>query len=133
MTVFNLTPHSIEVYPEDAFTGLTQVNPTTWTADSVIEAMAYKSYPSAGSCRIKTSTVEIAAIDGIPAVSTEYGVLEGIPAEATLQDTLIVSLPAQSMAKASRSEWAAAMVAPYKVVRLASNTSVVLGCMGLTK
>jgi hypothetical protein len=133
MTVFNLTPHSIDIYPQDVFVGLTQVNPTTWTAESVVEAMAYKVYPSFGSCRIKTSTVAIEAIDGVPTVSTEYGELEGIPVEATLADTLIVSLPAQSMAKASGSEWAEVMVAPYKVVRLASNTSVILGCMGFTK
>lgn len=131
--IFNLTPHSIDVYPEDAFVGLVQVNPTTWTAESVIEAMCYKVYPSVGSCRIKTSTVEIHAIDGVPSVATEYGALEGIPYKATLEDTLIVSLAAQSMAKASGSEWATTMVAPYKVVRLASNTSQVLGCMGFNR
>ncbi|NCO32088.1 hypothetical protein GW891_04945, partial [bacterium] len=34
MTIINLTPHGVQVYNEDQFVGLEQVNPTTWVADS---------------------------------------------------------------------------------------------------
>jgi hypothetical protein len=132
MEVVNLTPHSIEVYPEDAFVGLEQVNPSTWVADSVTEAMCWMSLPSKGSLRIATKTVECAAVGGVPTVETTYGDLQGLPSDYA-GEWLIVSLPAQSMAKASGHELAAKMVAPYKVVRSRANGSVVLGCMGFTK
>jgi len=132
MTILNLTPHPINVYSETSFINLEKTNPTTWLADGV-EGEGLASFETVGSVRIATKTVEQAPLEGIPVVATSYGEIEGVPKDAVLgEDTLIVSLPAQSMAKASGSEWATSMLAPYKVVRLRSNTSQVLGCMGFT-
>jgi len=133
MTILNLTPHPINVYSETSFVNLEKVNPTTWVADGV-EGEGLAIFESVGSVRIATETVEQTPLEGIPVVATSYGEIEGIPDTAVLGvDMLIVSLPAQSMAKSSRAEWAYSMFAPYKVVRLRSNTSQVLGCMGFTR
>ncbi|MGL5061362.1 MAG: hypothetical protein ACRC62_15420 [Microcoleus sp.] len=131
MSFINLTPHSVEVYAEIAFINLEQVNPTTWVADS-IEGTAIMSIESSGSARISTSTVEAGVVDNVPMVATQYGEAMGIPADVAPGDLLIVSLPMQSMMKASNHALAGQAVAPYKVVRLRSNTSTVLGCMGFT-
>jgi hypothetical protein len=132
MRYINLTPHSVEVYAEEAFEGLEQSNPTTWIASSVCsEPIA--AFPSKGLARISVSTTETASLPGgIPAVETTYGEATGIPADVEADDILIVSLPMQSMAKASGHPLANRMVAPYKVVRQRDNTSTVLGCMGFT-
>lgn len=132
MAIINLTPHSIDIYPDDAFQNLEQLNPTTWVADSVNENMAYAVYPSDGVLRITTKTTEIHAVEGIPTVETVYGDLQGLP-ENYDGEWMIVSLPCQSMAKQAGNPLAAKMLAPYNVVRLRSNTSQVLGCMGFTK
>ena len=137
MTDFiNLTPHSIEVYPAAAFTGLEQVNPTTWVADCVDKTQAIATYESQGVARILTESKKLNAINNIPMVTTTYGEATGIPlAFHTAFHTeclLIVSLPMQSMARASNHPLANAMVAPYQVVRQKDNGSVVLGCMGFT-
>ena len=132
MAVFNLCPHSFDLFKEDQFVNLQQLNPTTWVADGV-DGVSIVTLPSEGSIRIATSTVEIEPIDGnIPSVKTEYGDAVDIPDFIKPHDILIVSLPAQSMAKAANHPLAAQMGSPYKVVRLASNTSTVLGCMGLS-
>jgi hypothetical protein len=129
----NLTPHSVEVYTENAFEGLKQINPTTWVADSVYTEQAVGVFPSQGLARISVSTQEIEQLPGnIPAVKTTYGAATGIPDDVQPEDILIVSLPMQSMAKASGHPLANQMVAPYQVVRDAANTSIVLGCMGFT-
>lgn len=132
MAFINLTPHSVEVYLENAFEGLKQVNPTTWVADSVYSEQAIGIFPSQGSARIATSTIDKGMVDLIPVVATSYGEAQGIPDNVSPDDVLIVSLPMQSMAKASGHPLASQMVAPYKVVRSAENGSVVLGCMGFT-
>ena len=133
MSVFvNLTPHSIEVYPESAFADLEQLNPTTWVADGVDKLQAIASFPSVGMARISTKTEEVGPLLGIPMVATTYGEATGIPNDLHLNSRLIVSLPMQSMAKASEHPMADQMVAPYRVVRSRSDGSVVLGCMGFT-
>lgn len=131
MAIFNLCPHSFDLYAEDQFVNLQQLNPTTWVADGVVGEPKL-SLPSVGSIRIATRTVEAEHVEGIPAVVTQYGDAVGIPEGVGETDILIVSLPAQSMAKAAGHPLAAQMGSPYKVVRLASNTSTVLGCMGLS-
>lgn len=131
MAIFNLCPHSFDLFREDQFVNLQQLNPTTWVADGV-GGSPKLSFGSVGSIRIATTTVETEAVDGIPTVKTEYGDAIGIPEGVGATDILIVSLPAQSMAKAAGHPLAAQMGSPYKVVRLASNTSTVLGCMGLS-
>ena len=131
MTIINLTPHGVQVYNEDQFVGLEQVNPTTWVADSV-EGNPILDLPSVGSLRISTATVDGDPIDGVPIVETTYGELVGLPTDY-IDQFMIVSLPCQSMAKQSGHNLASKMLAPYKVVRLRSNTSQVLGCMGFTK
>lgn len=130
MAILNLTPHSIDVYAEGNFVNLEQVNPTTWTAEG-IKGEAIASFPSVGSVRVQVKTVEADPLEGIPCVKSLYGEIEGVP-DCTNLDTLIVSLPSIAMAKAAGMPIASQMVAPYKVVRLASNTSQVLGCMGFT-
>ena len=133
MTDFiNLTPHSIEVYPVAAFVGLEQVNPTTWVADSVDKTQAIATYESQGIARIQTTTKELQAINGVPMVTTTYGEATGIPSGFYRDTKIIVSLPMQSMARASNHPLANVMVAPYQVVRQKDNGSVILGCMGFT-
>jgi hypothetical protein len=131
MAIINLTPHSFQVYNESQFVGLEQTNPTTLIADSV-EGTALLNLPSSGSIRIATSTVKGEPIDGIPTVKTQYGEAVGIPNNVTNDDTLVVSLRTQSIAKAANHKLASQMASPYKVVRLRSNPSTVLGCMGLS-
>ena len=132
MTVLNLTPHAVQVYKAEQFVNLEQVNPTTWVADSV-EGSPIAEYESNGVARISTKTTTMpTTILGIEMVRTEYGEATGIPETATAKDLIIVSLPMQSMAKASGHHLVDAMVAPYKVVRSRANGSVVLGCMGFT-
>lgn len=129
----NLTPHTVNVYTENAFEGLTQVNPTTWSADSVYTEQAVGVFESEGCARIATSTIELEQGPGnIPMYSTEYGAAVGVP-DCDADDILIVSLPMLSMMKASGHERAHQCVSPYKVVRSSENGSIVLGCMGFTK
>ena len=130
MKLVNLTPHSIEVYVADQFEGLEQVNPTTWVADGV-SGVPILARVSRGSLRISTSAIESDPVEGVPIFQTSYGDLTGLP-EETEGCLFIVSLPAQSMAKQSGHPLSNRMVAPYQVVWLKSNSSTVLGCMGLT-
>lgn len=131
MAILNLCQHSFDVYNEYQFIGLEQTNPTTLIADEV-EGNAIISLPSQGNIRIDTKTVEGESIKGIPSVKTIYGEAVGIPDNISSEDTLVVSLRTQSIAKAANHPLAAQMATPYKVVRLRSNLSTVLGCMGLS-
>jgi hypothetical protein len=131
MAILNLCQHSFDVYNESQFIGLEQTNPTTLIAEGV-EGDAILSLPSVGSIRIATSTVEGEIINSIPTVKTQYGEAVGIPNNVTNDDTLVVSLRTQSIAKAANHKLASQMASPYKVVRLRSNPSTVLGCMGLS-
>lgn len=131
----NLTPHAIQVFQPVAFLNLEQTGLSNWVADGV-EGDPIFQVASEGMARIKTSTVEDDAIQveggEIPVVRTTYGEATGIPEDVLSTDILVVSLPMQSMARASGHINASQMVAPYKVVRLRSDTSKVLGCTGLT-
>jgi len=131
MNILNCTPHSISIYPESAFINLVQVNPTTLIADAVDESQRIAYFGSVGNARISTNVSPYYEVYGIQFVKTEYGQFTGIP-ECEEDDLIIVSLPTQSMALASNHYLANRMVSPYKVVRLSSNTSTVLGCMGLS-
>ncbi|MFQ3619170.1 MAG: hypothetical protein SNJ57_19470 [Cyanobacteriota bacterium] len=131
MKVINLTPHTVQFYAETQFVNLRSTGPTVWVADGV-EGDPIAEFESSGSARIATSTVEGESINGIPTVRTHYGEAVGLPESVDPGDVLIVSLPMQSMAKSSGHPLASQMAAPYKVVRLASDTSKVLGAMGLT-
>ena len=132
MPFINLTPHTVHFYAEAQFDGLEKLNTTTFVADGVVgEPIA--EYPSTGMLRIATATTEIKSIDGVPAVATQYGEVTGVPERVKPDDFLIVSLPALSMAKAAGHPLAEQMVCPYQVVRLRSNTSQVLGAMGVSK
>jgi hypothetical protein len=136
MTVINLTPHAIDVCSENQFINLEQVNPTTWVADGV-SGEPIATYLSQGVARIATKTTPIVHynddLDGIEVVETEYGAATGLPKDLEWSETLIVSLPMQSMAKMAGLKEAGLMVSPYKVVRSRQNGSLVLGCMGFTK
>jgi hypothetical protein len=130
MTVINLTPHKISFFGESQFINLKSINPTAWVADGV-DGDAITEYESAGVARISTSTLPINGVEGLPAVRTTYGELQGIP-DVSGDDFLVVSLPTLSAAHASGHPLADQMASPYKVVRLASDTSVVLGAIGLS-
>ena len=131
MTVINLTPHAVQVYSPDQFVSLEQSDPTTWVADGV-EGAPLAEYLSHGVARISVTTESVRSVLPGEVVSTTYGEATGIPADLDGTETLIVSLPMQSMAKQAGLSEAPQMVAPYKVVRLKGNGSVVLGCMGFT-
>ena len=136
MCYINLTPHDIDVFTETAFQGLTQVNPTTWVADSVSHGQSVAAFPPSvkGGARIATKTIALPHGPGdIPMVATEYGEAIGIPDNVQPEDILIVSLPMLSMMKASIHPLAGQCVSPYKVVRCSNNGSMILGCMGFTK
>jgi hypothetical protein len=133
MTVINLTPHSVEVYAENQFVNLEQINPTTWVADSV-EGEPIASYESQGVARISVSTQVLPSELPGETVTTSYGEATGIPenVEEGNGNVLIISLPMKSMAVAANHPLASQMVSPYKVVRSRENGSLVLGCMGFT-
>lgn len=131
MNVVNLTNNTVVVYPESAFQGLTQINATTWNAESVDATQKLAEYPSEGVALISVNTVERESINGIPCVQTVYGELTGIDVN-TNADVLIVSLATQSMARMSNHPLASRMVSPFRVIRCTSNTSLVLGCIGFS-
>jgi hypothetical protein len=141
MTIYNLTPHAINVYSEDAFVNLSQIdlntnkpNPTAWYADGIVDgATAIADFPSVGNARIAVTTHPNGSVGGIPTVKTGYGDITGMP-EVNFKpdDVLLVSLPLQGNAIAAKHPLASQMATPYKVVRLRSNTSTVLGCMGFS-
>ena len=131
MTYVNLTPHAIHVFSATQFVGLKQINQTTWVADGV-EGSPVLEIQSSGCARISVQTEETVDGDGVIIAQSTYGDAVGIPADVSPDDVLVVSLPMQSMARASGYPLAAQMVAPYKVVRSASNGSIVLGAMGFT-
>ena len=132
----NLTPHDIDVFTESAFTGLIQINQSTWVADSVFPGQSIGAFPPAikGGARIATKTIALPQGPGdIPLVATEYGEAVGIPDNVKPEDILIVSLPMLAMMKAASHPLAGQCVSPWKVVRSTGNGSQVLGCMGFTK
>ena len=131
MKVINLTPHAVQVYRQDQFINLEQSNPTTWVADGV-EGEPIAQYESSGAARISTNTQSIQSLLPGEVVETQYGEATGIPADLNGTETLIVSLPMQSMAKQANLPSKGQMVAPYKVVRNRDNMSQVIGCMGFT-
>jgi hypothetical protein len=128
MAYINLTPHSIDVYPSEAFTGLDR-----GSAESVDKAMALMSIPSSGALRIGTKVEAMGELPGgIPADRVVYSGFEGLPDSVAEDDILIVSMPAQSYAHAVGHQLADQMVIPAKVVRLKSDGSKTLGCQGLS-
>lgn len=133
MSVINLTIHSVQVYKPEQFIELEQVKPTTWLADGV-EWSPLRDYPSSGyEARIAVSEKVTQEVDGVPCVETTYGEVTGLPQDLDPEATLLVSLPTASMAKSAGHPLASRMVSPKGVVRLRSDTSVILGCMGFTR
>jgi hypothetical protein len=129
--VLNTCPHNINIFPEDAFINLKQINPTTWVADGVKEeAPLLAFYPSSGSSlRIGVESKPIGSIAGVPCYRAVYGELSGLPEEE--YDVIITSLPAVSNAKLKGLAIAEKLCSPHQVVRLSTDTSVILGCTGL--
>lgn len=138
MAFINLTPHAVSVFTEDAFENLEEVKPGVWVADRTTKTAIGFFNATGKVARIATQTVEVESLRSLgvkvkfPAVKTTYGEAVGIPDDVTPEDYLIVSLPMQSMARASGHPLAGQMIAPYKVVRDRQNGSIVLGCMGFT-
>lgn len=131
MNYFNLTPHPISVFNTSQFINLQQINATTWVADSV-DGDPILSLDSVGIVRISVSTKIIGNVGGVEFHATTYGDIVGLPDNIHADDVLVVSLPTVSNAKASGHPLAKQMVSPYGVIRLASDTSVILGCQGFT-
>ena len=134
MAFINLTPHDILVFKKNQFVNLVEKNPTTWVADDV-QGDAILSLPSMGSVRIATCITSLDDVHGIPVFATQYGelIFTGIDqSNINSNDILIVSLPVVSNAKAAGYQIATQLVSPYQVVRLASDTSIILGCTGFT-
>ena len=131
MRVINLVPVTVDVYNESQFINLERLNKITWVSDGTV-GKAIATYPSQGSAWIDTEAVAVNSYLPGEVVQTTYGEATGIPDNLTGDEVLIVSLPMQSMAKSAGIPESIQMVAPYKVVRLRSNTSQVLGCMGFT-
>ena len=128
MAYINLTPHSIDIYPEAAFTGLDR-----GSAESVDKSMALLTIPSSGVLRIGTSVEALSELPGgIPADRVVYSGLEGLPADVGESDLLVVSMPAQSYAHGVGHPLASQMVIPGGVIRQKGNGSVILGCTKLS-
>lgn len=130
--------HTIQVFPESAFINLVSPRENTYTADSVDQDALILEVPESGSIRISMETEYLGSPDGIPLYRTKYGELKLLDCPFLIDEifekelTMIVSLPSLSLARQSGHPAARYMCSPYKVVRLASNTSTVLGCMGFT-
>jgi len=132
MAFINTCPHSVDVYKEENFVNLQKLNATTWVADSV-EGEAIFSVPMTGkpALRIDSNSQPLGtSTEGIPLFDTVYGELTNIP-EMQEGDDVITSLPVVSLAKQTGHPLLPRLCSPYKVVRLRSDTSKVLGCHGL--
>jgi hypothetical protein len=130
MKFINLTPHAINVYSQGSFKNLERVDATTLVADRV-DGEAILDIPSSGNLRISTKT-EILKNEPFVMASTAYGALVGLPEDLDDESILIVSLPCKSNAILSGNPLSKRMVSPFEVVRLKSNTSQVIGCIGFT-
>ena len=133
----NFTPHVINLIKKEDLVGLTQVNATTWVAEGFVEGGApYLTIESEGEIRIDVTTVTREAVRvvnyNIPAVNTKYGAISGLPFLVAPEDLLIVSLPTQTNAAAAGLDIVDKLVTPFKVVRMKSNTSVILGALGVS-
>lgn len=127
---YNLTPHSIQVYPVDAFVNLREKN-SCLVADGVDTSLILENYPASGLvARVETRTDDFHSfLPGITKI-TRYGQVVGMPGMVKRTDTFIVSLPTKSAA--TDIGLAKQMVTPYNVVRLAGDTGTILGCQGFT-
>lgn len=129
--IYNLTPHSIDIFPRADFVNLEEGK--VFLADGVFPDAKGHSFPSNGIARVTTAV--FAVEDGrfpFPMFSTKWGELEGLPESVDDEDLLIVSPIFQSAAFKKAHPWADQMVCPHGAVRLRSNTSQILGCLGLT-
>lgn len=129
MAVRVFVPHSYDVYNQDQFVNLEFVK-GSYVADGV-EGDPIFSAPSEGSIRMPM-TKEFLGKDsnGIPVYNTVYGEPEGFPTDLKEGDIVITSLPVLANMNASCHPMASFVASPSDVVRLRSNTSTVLGCMG---
>ena len=131
MSFINLTSHSIQIFDKENFVNLVETKPGSLVADSV-EGEPILSVASSGEARIAMKTELLPSMDGVQMFKTEYSDLIGIPEGISEDDILIVSLATKSNTNASGHPLAKQMVSPYRVVRLTSNTSQILGAIGLT-
>lgn len=131
MTIRVFVPHSFDVFAQDQFVNLELVK-GSFVADAV-EGEPVFSAPSEGSIRMPM-TKEFLGKDsnGIPVYKTVYGEPEGFPTDLKEGDIVITSLPVLANMNASGHPMASFVASPSDVVRLRSNTSTVLGCMGYT-
>lgn len=133
MQYINLTPHSIDIYPEAAFENLEK-----GSATAVNKEMVLMKCPSEGVARIGVNSEKLPDLQGgIPCEIAKYEELLGIPewmvnGTPDPDDVIIVSMPTQAYAHAIRHPLAKQMAIPAGAVRLAGNGSVILGCTGLS-
>ena len=132
MTIRVFVPHSFDVFAEGQFIELEKMPNGTLVADSV-SGPSIVSLPSEGSIRMPTTTEYLGmGANDIPSYKTVYGEPVGFPDDLVEGDVVITSLPVVSNMNVSGHPMAAFVASPYNVVRLRSNTSMVLGCMGYT-
>lgn len=133
MQYFNLTPHSIDIYPTEAFADLSR-----GAATGVDKSAAIMCIPSEGVARIGMKTEKLAdGHGGVPLDKTVYEGLIGLPewmenGTPDPDDLIIVSMPTQAYAHSISHPLANQMVIPSGAVRDSSNGSTVLGCQGLS-
>lgn len=144
MAIINLCPHVITLFTEEQFLGLSQEKPTLWLADGVV-GCPLAEFQSQGSARISVTTeaAGTTADNGlplylhreveIPIFQTVYGELI-LPPEINItdDDILVVSLPTASMARQSGHPLSKQMVTPYQVVRLRTDTNIIIGATGFS-
>lgn len=129
MRIRVFVPHKFDVYASAQFINLELVK-GTYIADSV-EGDPIFSAESEGSVRMPMTKEFLGKDDlGIPVYRTVYGEPEGFPTDLVEGDVVITSLPVLSNMNASSHPMASFVASPSDVVRLRSNTSTVLGCMG---
>ncbi len=131
MTIRVFVPHSFDVYKQDQFVNLELVK-GSYIADGV-EGDPIFSAESEGSIRMPPTTESLGVdSNGVAAYKTVYGEPQGFPTDLVEGDIVITSLPVVSNMNAVGHPMASFVASPYNVVRLRSNTSTVLGCMGYT-
>ena len=130
MKVFNLTPHVINIYSQaDVTPEIVNGRPTgKFIANP--DAVPVVSFPSDGMARCSVNETNSEPIEGFdfPVVKKTFGEVNGIPAEVSSDDCIIVSAIVGT-----------ALASCFKICRVFGPGSIVLkdgqivGCLGLSE
>ena len=150
-SLINLTPHKVDLVAKDLFENYKEAG-TLITATGIRHNMqAYDEFgeyipqiitiPSSGSARVTTTKSCCGEFNGFPIYTTKYGDLDwrhnmsqycNLSIPGSIGCLFIVSGLFASAAIAQGHELAGSLVVPSGVVRDEHNTSLVLGCTGLS-